>query len=173
MQIIWISVAFLFLILFGIFVFLFFSFVRRTMATYPLPAYHFTVQWGGDRVGFMEVKGLDILIEAIEYIDGSSPEHSKIKMPGLRKFTNVTLKRGIVKGDNDFFKWISTIQGSTVERRDVIICLLDENHAPAVVWKLHNAFPIRYSGPIFLSSDSETAVEELELAHEGLEVQND
>ena len=25
---------------------------------YPLPSFHFTVQWGGTRVGFSEVTGL-------------------------------------------------------------------------------------------------------------------
>ena len=62
------------------------------MANYPLPKFHFQVQWGGDRIGFTEVTGLDIQIEPIEYREGSSPEYSKIKMPGMHKFSNITLK---------------------------------------------------------------------------------
>ena len=53
------------------------------MATYPLPKFHFLVQWGGARIGFTEVTGLDIQIEPIEYREGASPDYSKIKMPGL------------------------------------------------------------------------------------------
>eukprot|EP01136_Pigoraptor_vietnamica_P039762 Opistho-1_new@10911 len=96
---------------------------------YPLPVFHFTVQWGGSRIGFSEVSGLTQENQAIEYRDGSFPEYSSIKMPGLRKFSNVTLKRGIVKADNDFFKWLSTIKLNQVERRDVTIALLNESHA--------------------------------------------
>ncbi|MDP4199519.1 MAG: phage tail protein [Bacteroidota bacterium] len=141
------------------------------MATYPLPAYHFSVEWGGSRTGFLEVKGLDILIDAVAVRDGSSPEDSMKKMPGLRKFSNVILKRGIIKGDNEFFQWINTKTMGSIERRDVVIKLLDDEHAPAVVWTLHDAFPVRYSGPFLFSSDSEIAIEELELVHEGISVE--
>ena len=69
------------------------------MATYPLPKFHFLVQWGGKRIGFSEVTGLDIQIEPIEYREGSSPHFSKVKMPGMQKFSNITLKRGTVASD--------------------------------------------------------------------------
>ena len=96
------------------------------MANYPLPKFHFLVQWGGERIGFTEVTGLDIQIEAIEYREGSSPEYSKIKMPGMHKYSNITLKRGSMSGDSDFYKWINTTALNTVERRDIIISLLNE-----------------------------------------------
>jgi len=140
---------------------------------YPLPVFHFTVQWGGTRIGFSEVAGLTQENQAIEYRDGSFPEFSSIKMPGLRKFTNITLKRGVVKSDNDFAKWISTVKMNTVERRDVVISLLNENRDPVMVWKAHNAFPVKVEGPALKASGNEVAIETIELAHEGLEVQND
>ena len=67
--------------------------------TYPLPKFHFVVQWGGTRIGFSEVTGLDMQVEAIEYREGSNPQYSKIKMPGMYKFSNITLKRGTFTGD--------------------------------------------------------------------------
>lgn len=140
---------------------------------YPLPVFHFTVQWGGNRIGFSEVSGLTQENQAIEYRDGSFPEYSSIKMPGLRKFSNVTLKRGIVKADNDFFKWLSTIQLNQVERRDVVISLLNEEHAPVMTWKIHNAFPVKVEGPGLKASGNEVAIESIEIAHEGLELQNE
>lgn len=135
---------------------------------YPLPNYHFIVQWGGNQIGFTEVTGLDINIDVIEYRSGSSPVQSVTKMPGLIKYSNITLKRGIVKGDTDFFKWINTIQQSTVERRDVVISLLNESHEPVMTWKARNAFPVKYSGPDLNAESSDVAIETLELAHEGL-----
>ncbi|MGS0754990.1 phage tail protein [Roseateles sp. GG27B] len=140
---------------------------------YPLPVFHFTVQWGGTRIGFSEVSGLTQENQAIEYRDGSFPEYSSIKMPGLRKFSNVTLKRGIVKADNDFFKWLSTIKLNQVERRDVVISLLNEEHTPVMTWKIHNAFPVKVEGPGLKASGNEVAIESIEMAHEGLELQNE
>ncbi len=140
---------------------------------YPIPAFHFTVQWGGNRIGFSEVSGLTQENQAIEYRDGSFPEYSSIKMPGLRKFSNVTLKRGIVKADNDFFKWLSTIKLNQVERRDVVISLLNEEHTPVMTWKIHNAFPVKVEGPGLKASGNEVAIESIEIAHEGLELQNE
>src|SRR6185503_15658869 len=116
-------------------------------AQYPLPVFHFTVQWGGTRFGFSEVTGLTQENQAIEYRDGSFPEYSSIKMPGLRKFANVVLKRGVVKGDNEFAAWLGTVKLNTVERRDLVVSLLNEEHAPVMTWKLMNAFPVKVEGP--------------------------
>jgi phage tail-like protein len=140
---------------------------------YPLPVFHFTVQWGGTRIGFSEVSGLTQENQAIEYRDGSFPEYSSIKMPGLRKFTNVTMKRGIVKADNDFFKWLSTVKLNQVERRDVVVSLLNENHEPVMTWKIQNAFPVKVEGPGLKASGNEVAIESIEIAHEGLELINE
>ena len=140
---------------------------------YPLPVFHFTVQWGGTRVGFSEVTGLTQENQAIEYRDGSFPEYSSIKMPGLRKFSNLTFKRGVIKADNDFFKWLSTIKLNTVERRDLVISLLNEKHEPVMTWKVQNAFPVKLEGPQLKASANEVAIESIELAHEGLELQNE
>lgn len=64
------------------------------MANYPLPKFHFQVEWGGKNIGFTEVTGLTVETEAIEYRHGASPEYHKTKQPGLKKYSNITLKRG-------------------------------------------------------------------------------
>jgi phage tail-like protein len=143
------------------------------MANYPLPKFHFQVQWGGAQIGFTEVTGLDISTDAIEYREGSSPEFHKIKMPGLQKFSNITLKRGIFKGDNDFYKWWNTIALNTIERRDLIINLLNETHQPVVTWKIKNAWPVKIQSTDLKADGNEVAIESLEIAHEGLTIQNE
>ncbi|XZF12941.1 phage tail protein [Chitinophagaceae bacterium MMS25-I14] len=141
------------------------------MATpYPLPKFHFLVEWGGSRVGFSEVTGLDMQTDAIEYREGSSPDFTKIKMPGLRKFSNITLKRGTFSGDKEFYQWMKTINLNKVERRDMTISLLDETHAPVISWKVHNAFPVKLQASDLKADGNEVAIETLELAHEGLDV---
>jgi phage tail-like protein len=140
------------------------------MATYPLPKFHFLVQWGGERIGFTEVTGLDMQVEAIEYREGSSPEYSKIKQPGMHKFSNITLKRGTMAGDSDFYKWINEISLTKVTRRDIVISLLNETHAPVMTWKAKNSFPVKVQASDLKSDGNEVAIETLELAHEGLNI---
>jgi len=143
------------------------------MANYPLPKFHFQVEWGGASIGFTEVSGLDVQTDPIEYRDGASPEYTKIKMPGMQKYSNVTLKRGTFQGDNDFFVWWNTVALNTIERRNVTISLLNENHEPVVVWKVKNAWPIKVQSTDLKADGNEVAIETIELAHEGLVIQND
>ena len=140
---------------------------------YPIPVFHFDVAWGDSHLGFSEVSGLTQENQAIEYRDGSFREYSSIKMPGLRKFSNVTLKRGIVKGNNQFFQWLSTVKLNTVERRDLVISLLNEDHQPVMVWNVMRAFPVKVEGPQLKATGNEVAIESIELAHEGLELHNE
>jgi phage tail-like protein len=142
------------------------------MNEYPLSKFYFEVDWGGTKVGFQEVSGLNIEIDPIEYRQGASPNFSKIKMPGMHKFSNITLKRGTFAGDNDYFTWLQTIQLNTVERRTVTISLLDETGAPAVTWKVKNAFPVKLNSSDLKAEGNEVAVETLEIAHEGLTIEN-
>lgn len=143
------------------------------MAQYPIPKFHFQVEWGGAKIGFTEVTGLDVSTDVIEYREGSSPEYHKIKMPGMQKFSNITLKKGTFKGDNDFYAWYNTIALNTVQRRDLIISLLNENHEPVVVWKIKNAFPVKVQSTDLKADGNEVAIETLEIAHEGLTIQNE
>lgn len=139
-------------------------------ATYPLPKFHFQVEWGGTRIGFSEVTGLDMQVEAIEYREGSSPTFSKIKMPGLAKYSNITLKRGTFDGDKEFYLWMRSINMNTVERRNLTLSLLNEQHEPVLSWKVINAFPVKVQASDLKADGNEVAIETLELAHEGLDV---
>ena len=142
------------------------------MATvYPLPKFHFQVKWDpGTRIGFTEVTGLDKQVEAIEYREGSSKDYSKIKMPGLHKFSNLTLKRGQVAKDTEFFDWNNEINLNKVVRRDILISLLDEKHEPVMTWKALNAFPIKVQASDLKADGNEVAIETVEIAHEGLNI---
>jgi len=140
---------------------------------YPLSTMHFQVEWGGTRIGFSEVSGLTYENEIIEYREGSSPVYHKIKMPGLRKYGNIVLKRGVIKGDNEFADWMRTIALNTVERRDITIALLNEAHEPVVVWRVANAWPVKIQSTDLKAAVDEVAIETLEIAHEGLSILNE
>lgn len=143
------------------------------MAEKPMASFHFRVEWGGRRSEFCEVSGLTMEYDVIEYRDGSSVGAGDIKLPGRPRFTNIVLKRGIIRGDNDFYEWMKSVSIDRVERRSLAISLLNEQHEPVMTWKVRNAFPVRLEGPSLVASSSEVAIETLELAHEGFEIENE
>lgn len=138
------------------------------MEKYPLPKFSFLVEWGAARMGFTEVTGLERTIEPIEYREGSSKNFSKAKMSGLEAINNVTFKRGTFQGDTEFYDWFNTVQMNTVQRRDVIIQLLNENQEPTMAWRLINCFAVKYQASELKADGNEVAIETLEVAHEGL-----
>ena len=144
---------------------------EQSAMTWPLPKFHFMVDIGGTEIGFQEVSGLDMENEPLEYRAGNSPEFSKVKMPGMKKFSNITFKKGMFKGDKAFFEWFKTVNMNIIGRKAIIISLLDESHAPVVTWKVKNAFPIKISSTDLKAEGNEIAIETLEVAHEGLDME--
>ncbi|MEM1205912.1 MAG: phage tail protein [Acidobacteriota bacterium] len=142
------------------------------MPEYPMPKFHFQVDWGGTKIGFTEVTGLEVTTEKLEYRDGASPEYNKIQMPGMQTFGDLTLKRGVFAGDNEFYDWWNTVSLNTIERRDITISLLNESHEPVVVWKVKNAWPSKVTSPDLNSTGNEVAIETMLLVHEGLTIEN-
>jgi phage tail-like protein len=145
---------------------------------YPLPKFHFQVEWGKDfRIGFTEVSGLDFETEVIEYREGNSKKYNKTKQPGLTKYSNITLKRGTFEGDFDYYKeWKKTYffqegnQTGSKYRRTIIIKLLNEKHEPVITWQLENAWPSKVQSTDLKADANEVAIETMELVHEGLEI---
>ncbi|MDF1695254.1 MAG: phage tail protein [Saprospiraceae bacterium] len=141
------------------------------MSEYPLVKFHFQVEWGGTKIGFTEVSGLDVEIEPIEYRHGASKEYLKTKMPGMQKVANITLKRGSFASDNEYYDWYNSVQLNTIERRNITISLLNELHEPSVVWKVKQAWPVKIQSTDLKSDGNEVAIESMELVHEGLTIE--
>jgi phage tail-like protein len=147
------------------------------MADYPLPKFHFLVEWGdGLSTGFTEVTGLSVETEAIEYRHGANPEYHKTKQPGLKKYGNITLKRGTFEKDNEYFKWWNETkffeEKGAKFRRTLTIKLLNENHEPIITWQVKNAWPTKVQSADLKADANEIAIETIELAHEGVEIKN-
>lgn len=143
------------------------------MTNYPIPAFHFSVSWGADNIGFSEVSGLSQEIQAIEYRDGlMSGNTLPLKRPGLKKAGNITLKRGMVTKNNDLYIWLNNSGNPNVERRDLIITLLNDENDPVFVWKVAQAWPTKCEGPGLKATGNEIAIESIELVHEGINLQS-
>ena len=147
----------------------------QSTTVWPLPAFHFQVTIGATdalKGAFSEVTGLNSETQVIEYRHGNSPVYSPIKMPGITKVGNVTLKRGIFKSDNSFWDWYKSIQQNTIKRQTVVISLLDEKNATTMQWTLMNAWPTKITGADMKSDGNEIAVHSVELAFERLSMSN-
>lgn len=121
------------------------------------------------RGAFCEVSGLDCEISVIEYRNGGETMTSR-KVPGLAKFPNIVLKRGII-GDIGFWQWIKSVLDGQPMRANGAIILLDEARQPVMTWKFRRAWPCKYTGPALNAKNNEVALESLELCHEGLEIE--
>ncbi len=136
---------------------------------YPLPRFHFQVDWGGTKISFTEVTGLVMEREKIEYRHSDSKAFHKIAMPGMEKVANLVLKRGKFESDVEFNDWYDEVTDErATKRRDVIIRLMNEKHNPVAAWKATRCFPVKVTAPDLKSDANEIAVESVELAHEGL-----
>ena len=144
---------------------------------YPPVGFHFRVDVvdlpsSAHDIRFTEVSGLSVELGGEEVAEGGENRFAQ-RYPTRAKYPELVLKRGITKGDNEFFKWLSTVKLNTVERRNLVISLLNEEHQPVMVWKIMNAFPVKVEGPQLKAAGNEVAIETIEVAHEGLELQNE
>lgn len=135
---------------------------------WPIPKFHFTVSWNGNEVPFQEVTGLKLNTEMIEYRTGNDPTFIKQRIPGLKKFENITLKKAVFKNDTRLYDWYADVQTNPERRYDVIVTLLDEQANPLIVWTIVKCFPISHAGPDLNSEANELASESLEIVHEGI-----
>ncbi len=143
---------------------------KKTSSIWPVPKFHFEVQFGSWRMMFQEVSGLDVEAQTIEYRSGNSPQFSVDKMPGLKKYGNVTMKKGVFKSDNKFWDWYNQNKMNTIKRETMTISLLDETRAVVMVWTLANTWRTKISGTDLKSDGNEVAVETIEIAYEGLTI---
>jgi phage tail-like protein len=145
----------------------------QSTSVWPLPKFHFQVKWDSEVMSFQEVSGLDIEAQPIEYRHGDSPQFSTLKMPGIRKFGNITMKKGIFKSDNKFWDWFNQIKMNTIKRIPLTISLLDEEGSPTMVWSIANAWPTKITGTDLKADGNEASIESIEIAHEGVTIAND
>lgn len=139
---------------------------------YPLMSLRFEVQWMGGNGSFAEVGGLDMQTDMAEYRGGLDTTLTTRKIPGLMKYSNITLQRGVLAKDNDFFDWWTKNQQGTHEARDITITLQDESGAATVTWSIVRAWPVKVEAPGLNAKGTDVAVEKLEFCHEGVTVKN-
>lgn len=136
----------------------------------PYGQFNFLIEIDGvTRAGFSEVSGLTTDTNLIEYREGDEITTVR-KLPGLMKYSNIVCKRGFT-ADASLWSWrLQVIQGTT-QRTTGTITLLDEARKPALRWNFTAGWPVKWEGPALNGKTSEVAIETLEIAHEGLELE--
>ncbi|MGE0816195.1 MAG: phage tail protein [Vicinamibacterales bacterium] len=142
----------------------------------PYPQFNFLVNLGsgetdGPDAGFQEVSGIGMTLDVIEYRNGNDRENAVRKLPGLARYPNVTMKRGVI-GSLALYQWIDQSRNAdAAAARTVTVELLSEDRAPVQTWKLLRARIVKHvSGP-FNGKGTDVAIEELVLAYERLELE--
>lgn len=140
----------------------------------PYSAFNFVVEIDGAQIAaFQEVSGLDSENQIIEYREGADALNSVRKLPGMEKYPNLTLKRGI-SGSTALWEWRKEVRdGGTAfpATRNVTVKLLDEKHQAVMKWRLTNAWCTKLSGPSLNAKGNEIAIESAELAYERLDLE--
>lgn len=136
----------------------------------PLASFNFIIDIQGIRAGFAEVSGLSTETDIIEYREGDD-DITVHKQPGKRKYTNIMFKRGYCENSVDLWEWRKSVLEGRTERRSGTITLLNEARKPALVWRFFEAWPNKWAGPAFNAKNNDIAIEEFEIAHEGLELE--
>jgi phage tail-like protein len=137
----------------------------------PYRSFNFLVEIDNAPVaGFSEVSGLSQDGDVIEYREGSDVPLTVRKLTGLRKFANITLKRGYTTG-RDLWRWRLNILNGRTDRRNGSIVLLDEERNRVVEWQFENGWISKYEGPMLNAKGNEVAIETVEICHEGLRIE--
>ncbi len=99
---------------------------RQSQNTWPQVKFSFSVKFGDTEAFFEEVTGLSAETQQIEYRSGSSKVFSTVKMPWIKKYGNITLKKGLFKDDKAIWEMYEKVKMNTLERQTIIISLLDK-----------------------------------------------
>ena len=143
----------------------------------PYTQFNFLVDLGdattdGPHAGFQEVSAISTEVAVVEYRNGNSKENSPMKITGLNKATDVTMKRGVI-GALDLYNWLNDIRnGNQNALRTVTIQLQSEDHDQVVqTWKLLRARIVKLTSGPFNARGNDVAIEEIVLAYERLELE--
>jgi phage tail-like protein len=136
----------------------------------PYLDFNFLVEMDGDTVaGFSEVDLPEGRIEIVSYRQGGDPTSAARQLPGRVSYGPLVLRHGF-NGDASLFQWWQAVAQGNVARRNVSVILLDEQRQEVARWNIRRALPAKLESPSLRGLGNEVAIESLELAHEGIEL---
>ncbi|MHC5058871.1 MAG: phage tail protein [Planctomycetota bacterium] len=137
----------------------------------PFPRFNFVVEIEGiARAGFMTVSGLEDETETREYREGGD-QSSVRKLAGLNSYSPLVLEMGSTF-DTSLWDWRQKVkrEGAQGNRKSISIIQQNEMREEVKRWQVFDAWPSKFTGPELDASSSDTAVESVEIQHEGLDL---
>lgn len=135
----------------------------------PYSAFNFLVEIDNVTVaGFSEAGGLNTESDIIEYRNGDE-DITVRKLPGMKKYTNITLKRGYT-ASKELWDWRKKVMDGKTERQSGSVVLLNEAREEALRWNFREGWPSKWEGPALNAKNSEVAIENLEIAVEDIQL---
>jgi phage tail-like protein len=137
----------------------------------PYRGFNFRVEIDNAQVaGFREASGLSFTTDSVDYREGTDvPLHVR-KLTGLRKYANISLKRGITQ-DKALWDWYKNVVNGVEDRRGGAIILQDEQHQPVLRWNFENGWISKWEGPAVNATGNDVALETIEITVESVELQ--
>jgi phage tail-like protein len=124
---------------------------------------------GSDSTTFLELSGIDMEMDTEGEVDSGGENRFKHRLPGVAKYNNLVLKRGLVSKDAVLAKWIlDTLEpglNTAITPKTITVSLLDQSGEVMMSWDFINAYPVKWEVADLKSNDNELAIETLELAY--------
>jgi phage tail-like protein len=134
----------------------------------PYRNFNFLVELDGiTQAGFSDCSGFGASTDPIEYREGGENKTPR-KLPGLTKFSNITLKWGLTDS-RELYDWYRDVVNGKIQRKNGSIVVLDLEGNEKVRWNFLNAWPTKWDGPDFTAKGNDIAIDMLELVVEGTE----
>jgi phage tail-like protein len=136
----------------------------------PYRGFNFRIEIDGVTVAaFSEVTGLTAEGDAVAYREGTDKVNSVRQLMGLRKYSNITFKRGFTR-NTELFDWYAAVAAGQPLRRNGTVVLQDEAHNDVLRFEFANGWINKLEGPHMNASGNEVAIESVEIVHEGLQI---
>ena len=148
--------------------------LHRAGGYYPPVGFHFKVEFiniGNDNdTRFQSVSGLNMESD-IETIKEGGQNLFEHKLPGRSKFSDLTLKRGLLL-DSEVINWIkNALYNREYELVDMNISLLNNEHQPLLTWQVFRAWPKKWNVSDLNASENSIMVETMEIVYRYFKVQ--
>jgi phage tail-like protein len=134
----------------------------------PFKGFNFIISIDGmsGSAGFSECTGLSTDGDIVEYREGTDKSLWTRKLPGLRKHSHITLKRGQTT-NLDLWNWRKNVLDGVADARNGTITLVDELQNAVMHWKFYKGWPVKYDGPTLNAKTNDVAIETLEIVYDG------
>ncbi len=121
------------------------------------------------RGSFAECTGLEATMEP-KVIKAGGMNYGSPQRAGPVSFSTVVLKRGMTS-TRDLWQWFQSVAGGGYAMRlSVEIAMHDTRGETVHTWGLKRAMPVKFKAADLNARGTEIGVEELHLAHEGLQL---